>query len=63
MSTDKSDEILGEDVLAEGPVHEIKPGETYQIDSSDYDSEEERDNLGEDEYDALVDEGQLLEAE
>lgn len=50
-------------MLAEEPVHEIKPGETYQIDSSDYDSEEERDNLGEDEYDALVDEGQLLEAE
>lgn len=41
-----------------GVAHEIQPGETYQIDSSEYDSEEERDGLGEDEYDKLVDEGE-----
>lgn len=41
-----------------GVAHEIQPGETYQIDSSEYDSEEERDGLGEDEYDRLVDEGE-----
>ena len=43
-----------------GVAHEIQPGETYQIDSSEYDSEEERDGLGEDEYDKLVDEGESL---
>jgi len=50
---------VGEKLATMEPVHEIQPGETYQIDSSDYDSEEERDNLGEEEYDALVDEGEL----
>jgi NAD-dependent histone deacetylase SIR2 len=44
--------------MSSGEVtHEIQPGETYQIDSSEYDSDEERDGLDEDEYDRLVDEG------
>ena len=51
---------IEKEVTTTEPVHEIKPGETYQIHSSDYDSEEERDNLGEEEYDALVDEGKLF---
>lgn len=38
---------------------EIIPAETYQIDSDDYDSDQERDDLEDDEYDRLVEEGML----
>lgn len=44
------------------PVHEIGPGERYDIDSDDYDSEEEMDQLNPEEYDRLVEEGQLCVA-
>ena len=59
MQPEAVERDVGEKLATMEPVHEIQPGETYQIDSSDYDSEEERDNLGEEEYDALVDEGEL----
>jgi hypothetical protein len=59
MQLEPTQETVGAGLTTVEPVHEIKPGETYQIDSSEYDSEEERDNLGEEEYDALVDEGEL----
>lgn len=39
------------------PAQEIKPGDTYQIDSEEYDSDQERDNLSDGEYDKLVEEG------
>jgi hypothetical protein len=39
--------------------HEIEPAETYQIDSSEYDSDEDREGLDSEEYDLLVDEGWL----
>jgi NAD-dependent histone deacetylase SIR2 len=38
-------------------VHEITPAETYQIDSDEYDSEAGIDDLGDEEYDRLVEEG------
>lgn len=41
------------------PVHEIKPDETYQIDSSEYDSDE-REDIDDEEYDRLVEEGAYL---
>ncbi|WWC68130.1 uncharacterized protein I206_102052 [Kwoniella pini CBS 10737] len=37
---------------------EITPAETYQIDSDDYDSDQERDDLEDDEYDNLVEEAE-----
>ncbi|WVQ98238.1 hypothetical protein IAU59_005361 [Kwoniella sp. CBS 9459] len=37
---------------------EIIPAETYQIDSDDYDSDQERDDLEDDEYDKLVEEAE-----
>ncbi|OCF30402.1 NAD-dependent histone deacetylase SIR2 [Kwoniella heveanensis BCC8398] len=37
---------------------EIIPAETYQIDSDDYDSDQERDDLEDDEYDRLVEEAE-----
>ncbi|WVF69606.1 hypothetical protein IAT40_004384 [Kwoniella sp. CBS 6097] len=37
---------------------EIIPAETYQIDSEDYDSDQERDDLEDDEYDKLVEEAE-----
>ncbi|WWC86720.1 uncharacterized protein L201_001598 [Kwoniella dendrophila CBS 6074] len=37
---------------------EITPAETYQIDSDDYDSDQERDDLEDDEYDKLVEEAE-----
>ncbi|KAK8847568.1 hypothetical protein IAR55_005427 [Kwoniella newhampshirensis] len=39
-------------------AHEITPAETYQIDSDDYDSEQERDDLDDEEYDQLVEEAE-----
>ena len=39
-------------------VHEIKSGETYQIDSDEYDSDGGLDDVEEEEYDKLVDEGE-----
>lgn len=44
----------------ESLAHEISPDETYQIDSDDYDSDQERDDLDDEEYEKLVDEGELL---
>lgn len=41
-------------------MHEITPQETYQLDSSDYDSDEEREALSEGEYDRLAEEGQCI---
>lgn len=41
-------------------VHEIKPGETYQLDSDEFNSEEEPDGLETEEYDDLVDEGAFV---
>ncbi len=43
-------------------VHEIKPSETYQIDSSDYDSDEEREALTDGEYERLAEECELTHA-
>ena len=43
-----------------GPCHEITLAETYQIDSDEWDSDEEKDNLGDEEYDRLVEEGELI---
>ncbi|KAL0240388.1 hypothetical protein I308_106639 [Cryptococcus tetragattii IND107] len=40
------------------PAQEIKPGDTYQIDSEEYDSDQERDNLSDREYDKLVEEAE-----
>ncbi|KIR52085.1 NAD-dependent histone deacetylase SIR2 [Cryptococcus gattii Ru294] len=40
------------------PAQEIKPGDTYQIDSEEYDSDQERDNLSDGEYDKLVEEAE-----
>nr|XP_019046968.1 NAD-dependent histone deacetylase SIR2 [Kwoniella bestiolae CBS 10118]OCF25898.1 NAD-dependent histone deacetylase SIR2 [Kwoniella bestiolae CBS 10118] len=37
---------------------EITPAETYQIDSDEYDSDQERDDLEDDEYDKLVEEAE-----
>lgn len=45
---------------AGSPVHEIGPGEGYDIDSEEYDSEDEAEQLEGDEYDRLVEEGQSL---
>jgi hypothetical protein len=39
------------------PVHEIRPGEGYDIESDDYDTDEERDNVPEDELDDILEEG------
>ncbi|RSH92349.1 NAD-dependent histone deacetylase sir2 [Saitozyma podzolica] len=39
-------------------VHEITPAETYQIDSDEYDSEAGIDDLGDEEYDRLVEEAE-----
>ncbi|KAK4688847.1 hypothetical protein P7C73_g1254, partial [Tremellales sp. Uapishka_1] len=45
--------------MSDGTVaHEITPAETYQLDSDDYDSEEERDGLGDDEYERLAEEAE-----
>lgn len=41
------------------PAQEIRPGDTYQIDSEEYDSDQERDNLSDGEYDKLVEEGRF----
>lgn len=38
-------------------VHEITPEETYQIDSSEYDSDEDHAGIEEEEYEELVQEG------
>jgi NAD-dependent histone deacetylase SIR2 len=46
--------------MAEGDPaasHVITPGETYQIDSDEWDSDEDREALRDEEYDRLVDEG------
>lgn len=42
-----------------GPVHEIGPGEGYDIDSDEFESGDEA-GLDEAEYDQLVDEGGLI---
>ncbi|WVO16700.1 hypothetical protein L204_104381 [Cryptococcus depauperatus] len=39
-------------------TQEIKPGDTYQLDSEEYDSDQERDELSEEEYDKLVEEAE-----
>lgn len=39
-------------------AHELTPGETYQIDSDDYDSEEGDTGIDDAEYDKLVAEGE-----
>ncbi|ORY20906.1 DHS-like NAD/FAD-binding domain-containing protein [Naematelia encephala] len=39
-------------------LHEVTPGETYQLDSEEYDSDEERDLVDDDEYDHLVEEAE-----
>lgn len=45
-------------IMSDGSlVHEITPAETYQIDSDEYDSEAGIDDLGDEEYDRLVEEG------
>ena len=41
-------------------LHEITPGETYQLDSDEF-SEEEPESLGDEEYDGLVDEGECVQ--
>ena len=53
----RGDEI---EMSAASPVHEIGPGEGYDIDSDEYDSEEEMDQLNPGEYDRLVEEGQFI---
>ncbi|WWD21658.1 hypothetical protein CI109_106144 [Kwoniella shandongensis] len=45
---------MTEDSLA----HEINPAETYQIDSDEYDSDQERDDINDEEYDRLVEEAE-----
>lgn len=56
-----SEPNLSQYIMSEGvllpPAQEIKPGDTYQIDSEEYDSDQERDNLSDGEYDKLVEEG------
>lgn len=37
----------------------LTPAETYQIDSDEYDSDDDGSQMGDDEYDRLVEEGQL----
>lgn len=39
-------------------LHELSAGETYQIDSDEYDSDDQGDNIGEEDYDELVAEGE-----
>ena len=41
-------------------VHEIQPGEGYDIDSDEFESEDEGDMIPDDEYDQLMEEGMLL---
>ena len=41
-------------------VHEIQPGEGYDIGSDEFDSEDEGDMIPDDEYDQLMEEGMLL---
>lgn len=53
---DLSQYIMSEEVPLP-PAQEIRPGDTYQIDSEEYDSDQERDNLSDGEYDRLVEEG------
>lgn len=57
----RSEPNLLQYIMSEGvplpPEQEIKPGDTYQIDSEEYDSDQERDNLSDGEYDKLVEEG------
>lgn len=50
--------------MSDGTVaHELKDGETYQIDSDEYDSDDNAgDQLGDAEYDELVAEGELLKS-
>jgi len=38
-------------------VHEIQPGEGYDIDSDEFESEDEGDMLPDEEYDQLMEEG------
>jgi NAD-dependent histone deacetylase SIR2 len=38
-------------------VHEIQPGEGYDIDSDEFESEDEGDMIPDDEYDQLMEEG------
>lgn len=56
-----SEPNLSQYIMSEGvplpPAQEIKPGDTYQIDSEEYDSDQERDNLSDGEYDKLIEEG------
>lgn len=40
------------------PVHEVGPGAGYDIDSDDYDTDEERENLSPDEYERFAEEGE-----
>lgn len=42
------------------PLHEVEEDDNYQIDSEGYDSDEERDEMREEEYDQLVDEGESV---
>jgi NAD-dependent histone deacetylase SIR2 len=39
-------------------LHELSAGETYQIDSDEFDSDDQGDNIGEEDYDELVAEGE-----
>jgi NAD-dependent histone deacetylase SIR2 len=38
-------------------IHDLTPGETYQIDSDEYDSDDDGGQIAEEEYDDLVAEG------
>lgn len=40
-------------------VHEIQPGEGYDIDSDEFESEDEGDMIPDDEYDQLMEEGEF----
>jgi len=44
-------------VNAQSPVHEIQPGEGYDIDSDEFESDEEQDMIPDDEYEQLLEEG------
>ncbi|OXG14401.1 NAD-dependent histone deacetylase SIR2 [Cryptococcus neoformans Tu259-1] len=54
---DLSQYIMSEEVPLP-PAQEIRPGDTYQIDSEEYDSDQERDNLTDGEYYRLVEEAE-----
>jgi hypothetical protein len=48
---------IGMSLNPQPAVHEIRPGEGYDIDSDEFESDDEGDMIPDDEYDQLMEEG------